>query len=114
MKEAVFDFAKRRQLPQPRWWSDASEHATAGTKGGQGKPRQKGAPRNAGKQDRISIYLAENYPHGVPGPAIVPRKHLKNQLLAQDPTLKPLDEATLKSAIDRYNDRVSTQNDNPN
>jgi hypothetical protein len=62
----------------------------------------------AGKQPRIKAHLAklfppEKYPEGVPDHAHCPRKTLKADLLKLDPGLSPLDEATLKSAIDAYN-----------
>jgi|SRR5215472_9202486 len=57
----------------------------------------------AGKQPRIRAHLAEMFPNGVPDPAHCPRKTLKADLLRRDPSLSPLDEATLKSAIDAHN-----------
>jgi hypothetical protein len=56
-----------------------------------------------GKQPRIKAHLAKMFPNGVPDPAHCPRKTLKTDLLKRDPSLNPLDEATLKSAIDAYN-----------
>jgi hypothetical protein len=56
-----------------------------------------------GKQPRIKALLSEMYPEGVPDPAHCPRKALKADLLKRDPSLNPLDEATLKSAIEAYN-----------
>jgi hypothetical protein len=102
MKEAILDFAKRRQLPQPSWWSDSDVTHPASEKVVGPKPRGV-----ASKQPRIKIYLAEHYPDGVPDPGIVPRKNLKNQILAWDTSLGPLDEGTLKRAIDQYNDDLS-------
>jgi hypothetical protein len=46
----------------------------------------------------------------VPDPAQKPRKALKSDLITWDPTLKPLDEATLKKAIDEYNRERQTFN----
>jgi hypothetical protein len=60
-------------------------------------------PKPTGKQPRIKAHLAEMFPNGVPDPAHCPRKALKADLLKRDPSLNPLDEATLKSAIDAYN-----------
>jgi hypothetical protein len=57
----------------------------------------------AGKQPRIKAHLTAMFPNGVPDPAHCPRKALKADLLKRDPSLNPLDEATLKSAIDAYN-----------
>jgi hypothetical protein len=61
-----------------------------------------------GKQHRVIPLLAEmfpkeRYPDGVPDPAHCPRKALKADLLKRDPSLFPLDEATLKLAIEAYN-----------
>jgi hypothetical protein len=56
-----------------------------------------------GKRPRIKVVLQELYPEGVPDPAFCPRKTLKADLVKRDRTLHPLDEATLKTAIDEYN-----------
>ena len=56
------------------------------------------------KQSRILKLLAGMFSnHRVPAPELCPRKTLRADLLKLDPLLKPLDEATLKSAIDKYN-----------
>ena len=55
------------------------------------------------KIPRILEYLAGYFPEGVPDPAYLPRKALRADLLKWDPDLDPLDEATLKKAIDSYN-----------
>ena len=60
-------------------------------------------PKAVGKQPRIIRLLAQMWPNGVPDPADCPRKALKADLLKRDPGLKPLDEHTLKSAIEAYN-----------
>ena len=65
--------------------------------------QNKTPPEPTGKQPRIRAHLAEMFPNGVPDPAHCPRKTLKADLLKRDPSLNPLDEATLKSAIDAYN-----------
>ena len=57
----------------------------------------------AGKQPRIRALLAEMFSGGVPAPAHCPRYTLRADLLKRDPSLDPLDEATLKSAIDAHN-----------
>jgi hypothetical protein len=57
----------------------------------------------AGKQPRIRAHLAKMFPNGVPNHSFCPRKALKADLLKRDPGLNPLDEATLKSAIEAYN-----------
>ena len=60
-------------------------------------------PKPTGRQPRIKARLAVMFPNGVPDPGHCPRKALKADLLKRDPSLNPLDEATLKSAIDAYN-----------
>ncbi len=47
-------------------------------------------------------YLMEHYPEGVPSRADYPRKALKADLLNRDRNLHPLDESTLKKAIDEH------------
>jgi hypothetical protein len=59
--------------------------------------------QQGGKQPRILRVLQELCPEGVPPPALAPRKALKADILKRDPSLAPLDEATLKAAIERYN-----------
>jgi hypothetical protein len=66
--------------------------ASAAGKGGKG-----------GKAPLIIEHLKGLYPQGVPEPALCPRKALKADLLARDKRLEPLDDATLKSAIDAFN-----------
>ena len=58
---------------------------------------------NVGKRPRIKDYLALHYTSGVPDPAHCPRKTLRSNLLNWDSDLAPLDEATLKLAIDEFN-----------
>ena len=58
----------------------------------------------SGKQAQILKLLAEMFPNQrIPAPNLCPRKALRADLLKLDPGLKPLDEATLKSAIAAYN-----------
>lgn len=59
--------------------------------------------RSVGKQLRILKFLSEHFPAGVPEPGLCPRYTLKADLLKWDPNLKPLDDATLKKAIETYN-----------
>jgi hypothetical protein len=61
------------------------------------------ASRPLGKQPRIAEYLKEHFPAGVPEPGLYPRKTLRFEILKCDPGLKPLDDATLKKAIEKYN-----------
>jgi hypothetical protein len=57
-----------------------------------------------GKRPRIIAYLGEMFPNTrVPEPADYQRKALKADLLQRDRSLSPLDEETLKAAIDEYN-----------
>ena len=67
--------------------------------------KSNGAPnkQNVGKGPRIIKLLAEMFPGGVPGPGDYPRKVLRADLLKLDPSLKPLDEATLKKRIEEFN-----------
>jgi hypothetical protein len=60
-------------------------------------------PTSGGKQSRVSRLLAEMFPDGVPNRADCPREPLKAELVKRDPSLKPLDLKTLKTAIDTYN-----------
>jgi hypothetical protein len=107
MKEAVLDFAQRHYLPSPSWWADTAStptevpnDATVGVV----KPNTGAAPsRSAGKQPRILKYLSEHFPDGVPEPGLYPRKTLQYEILKKDAGLRPLDEGTLKKAIEKYN-----------
>jgi hypothetical protein len=56
-----------------------------------------------GKRPRIKVLLAEQYPNGVPDPSYCNRQTLAEELCKIDPALKPLDQGTLKAAIDEYN-----------
>jgi hypothetical protein len=62
-----------------------------------------------GKQPRILEYLSEHFPDRVPEPGRYPRQTLKSEILKAYPDLSPLDEATLKKAIDKYNADFSKQ-----
>ena len=113
MKEAVLDFAQRHHLPSPSWWADSASaptevpnDATVGVV----KPNTGAAPsRSAGKQPRILKYLSEHFPDGVPEPGLCPRHILKYDILEWDPRLDPLDEATLKKAIEKHNAGLTKQ-----
>ena len=66
--------------------------------------RAKQNPRRGGKQPRILKHLAAMFPNErVPEPSLKPRHILKSDLLRREPSLAPLDDATLKTAIDNYN-----------
>jgi len=107
MKEAVLDFAQRHHLPSPSWWADSPNTPTEvpnDTKVKVAKSNAEAlASRSAGKQPRILKYLSEHFPDGVPEPGLCPRRILKSDILEWDPRLDPLDEATLKKAIEKHN-----------
>jgi hypothetical protein len=60
-------------------------------------------PTAGGKQSRITRLLAEIFPDGVPSRADCPRQPLTAELVKRDPSLKPLDPKTLRTAIETYN-----------
>jgi hypothetical protein len=61
-------------------------------------------PPRGGKQPRILKHLAAMFPNErVPEASLKPRHILRADLLKRDPDLKPLDEGTLRRAIDTYN-----------
>ena len=106
-KEAVLDFAQRHQLPSPSWWTDSPSTPTEvpnDTKVNVVKPNARAvASGSVGKLPRILKLLSEHFHDGVPEPGLCPRHTLKSDILKWDPSLAPLDEATLKRAIERYN-----------
>jgi hypothetical protein len=106
-KEAVLDFAKRHDLLSPSWWvapANMSTELPTDTEANVVKPNAAAVVSpSLGKQPRIAEYLRDHFPAGVPGPGSCPRHILKAGLLKWDPDLKPLDEGTLKKAIDTYN-----------
>jgi hypothetical protein len=61
------------------------------------------SPAAGGKQSRIIRLLAEMFPTGVPNRAERPRQPLIAELVKRDPSLKPLDFKTLKTAIEACN-----------
>jgi hypothetical protein len=68
---------------------------------------QRAAPnreKSVGKRSRVRKLLAVMFPDGVPHAGDCPRKVLQAELLERDRSLGPLDLATLKLAIDEYND----------
>lgn len=70
--------------------------------------RQLPQPDPGGKQSRIARLLAERFPTGVPNRADCPRQPLTAELVKRDPSLKPLDPKTLKTAIEAYNRQAAT------
>jgi hypothetical protein len=105
MKEAALDFAKRRQLSAPSWWTNGTDTPTSYNSTGTSNAVTitKVEPRALGKTPRIREYLIEHYSKGVPDPAHCPRKALQRALIEWDPSLSPLDLGTLKKAIDAHN-----------
>jgi hypothetical protein len=66
--------------------------------------KQQNHKQATGKQSRILSLLAQIFPNvPVPPKDVLPRKVLRADLLKLDPSLAPLDEATLKTAIDTHN-----------
>jgi hypothetical protein len=112
LKEAVLDFAKRHQLPAPSWWSGSDETPAPLTSD---TIRDVVATKasTSGKQPRVTGYLTERFPGGVPEPGVCPRQSLKSDILEWDPSLAPLDEATLKKAIDNYNTSLAEKKLDP-
>jgi hypothetical protein len=111
MKEAVLDFAQRHELSSPSWWVDSAGTPTEVPNDANAIIVQPNAAAvvspSLGKQPRIAEYLRDHFPAGVPDPGSRPRHILKADLLKWDPDLKPLDEGTLKRAIDTYNARLN-------
>ncbi len=70
-------------------------------------PRVRASRRRHGKRPRIRLYLTDHYPNGVPEPAYLPRHKLRADILQYDPSLAPLDEGTLKTAVDEYNQEIA-------
>jgi hypothetical protein len=105
MKEAVLDFAKRRELTTPSWWSQSATIPSDTPNQTNETAMDPIAVPSArmGKQPRILKYLSEHFPYGVPEPGLCPQDELKAEILKSDRRLGPLDEATLKKGIDNYN-----------
>ena len=105
MKEAALDFAQRHQLPSPSWWTDSSSTPTEIPNDTRVIEANTGAipSRSPGKQPRILKYLSTHFSDGVPEPGLCPRQKLKADILKWDPSLSPLDEVTLKTAIEKHN-----------
>jgi hypothetical protein len=116
MKEAALDFARQHELPSPSWWADSSTptEASNDTKLNVAKPNTKAlASGSVGKQPRILKYLSEHFPAGVPEPGLYPRKTLQFEILEKDSGLRPLDQGTLKKAIEKYNASLKYKKINP-
>jgi hypothetical protein len=73
--------------------------------GQQGSEKQPAKPK-AAQRGKAQGKVPRHYPDGVPDPANCPRKELHFRLVQDDPSLKPLDLATLKKAIDEYNGNI--------
>jgi hypothetical protein len=61
-----------------------------------------------GKKPKLWLYFREHFPAGVPNPSLEPRQTLQGKLLKWDKDLSPLDLGTLKTAIDEYNQSLSS------
>lgn len=115
-KEAVLDFAQRHQLPSPSWWVDSTGISPELPKSAANTMKANvaaTASRSLGKQPRITEYLRQHFAAGVPPPGLCPRHSLRADLLNWDPSLEPLDEATLKRAIDNYNPSLRVRKIDP-
>jgi hypothetical protein len=115
MKEAALDFDRRHRLPPP-WWTDSEETPTPSPNDTTSDATAESAEeplRSLGKQPRIAKYLMEHFPDGVPDPGRCPRKDLRQAILKCNPTLGPLDEATLKKGIDKHNANLTKQKADP-
>ena len=114
----MLDFATRHKLPPPSWWvqplSTPTTEVPKDTKVNAVKPKMgAAASRSVGKQPRILKYLSEHFPDGVPEPGLCPRYMLRSDILEWDPTLDPLDDATLKKGICNYNASLTRQKIDP-
>jgi hypothetical protein len=119
MKEAVLNFAERRQLRCPSWWAEwalgpPTEVSKATMLNAVSPEIGAAASRSVGKQPRILRYLSEHFPGGVPEPGLCPREELKAEILKWDRRLGPLDDATLKRGIDNYNTSLRVIRFGPN
>jgi len=71
------------------------------------KPLSLSLVRIVGKQPRVIARLRDKFKgEPVPEPGLCPRKALRAELLLADPSLSPLDEGTLKQAIETYNNTL--------
>jgi hypothetical protein len=71
------------------------------------KPLSLSLVRTVGKQPRVIERLRDKFKgEPVPEPGLCPRKVLRAELLLADSGLSPLDEHTLKQAIDTYNNSL--------
>jgi hypothetical protein len=104
--------AEDDELNQVYAWIDVSEDDVVywiveeAVKAGKLSEAPKPAAARGGKVPRIKVHLAELHPNGVREPGLCPRKDLQDTLIKKDKSLAPLDMATLKTAIDEYNQSI--------
>jgi hypothetical protein len=65
-------------------------------------------PPPTGKLAKLWKYFETHFSGPIPRPSEEPRQTLKGKILEWDKALSPLDEGTLKKAIDSYNERLAT------
>jgi hypothetical protein len=111
MKEAVLDFARRRELPTPSWWAQSvTTSSDAPNRMNEAATDPTAVPSaRMGMQPRILKYLRQHFPDGVPEPGEYPRKTMRAEIRQWDPRLGPLDEDTLNKAIKKYNAGLTKQ-----
>jgi hypothetical protein len=61
-----------------------------------------------GKLAKLWKYFETHFSGPIPRPSEEPRQTLRGKILEWDKALFPLDDGTLKKAIDRYNERLAT------
>jgi hypothetical protein len=97
-------------IPPSRWWREDVDFKTVLAVSYSDllywldqQPTPKPTPERTPERGKVPLiidHLKEMFPDGVPDPSRCPRKKLRADLLAKDKSLAPLDEATLKRAID--------------
>jgi hypothetical protein len=65
-------------------------------------------PPPTGKLAKLWKYFETHFLGPIPRPSEEPRQTLRGKILEWDKALSPLDEGTLKKAIDGYNERLAT------
>jgi hypothetical protein len=65
-------------------------------------------PPPTGKLAKLWKYFETHFSGPIPRPGEEPRQTLRGKILEWDKALSPLDEGTLKKAIDSYNERLAT------
>jgi hypothetical protein len=107
--EDVDEPEQPQAIPPNRWRDEAVDHTrncfvgVSRTDFEHWLSKRPTQPSAGGKQSRLVRLLAEMFPAGVPNRADCPREPLRAELLKCDPSLKPLDLKTLKTAIETCN-----------